>query len=206
MLKLCYSAASPFVRKVMVCASELGLEDGIERLESQAHPVERDERIGAFNPLAKVPAAFSEEGLALYDSRVICEYLDSRSQEAVLFPAPGAARWKALTLQALGDGIMDAAILARYERAVRPKEFQWEPWREGQIVKIRKGLEAIEKTCAGGLTGFDIGAVTLACALGYLDFRFGGEIDWREGNRAAAEWFAGVSERPSMAATRPPQA
>jgi glutathione S-transferase len=118
----------------MVCANVLGLSGEIERLDSAAHPVVRDERIALFNPLAKVPALRTEEGLCLYDSRVICEYLNARAQ-GHLYPKNADARWRSLAWQALGDGIIDAALLARYEFTARPPEKQWQGWADAQLKK-----------------------------------------------------------------------
>lgn len=134
MMQLFFATTSAYVRKVMVCASVLGLADEIERLDSAAHPIERDERIAVFNPLAKVPALRTENGLCLYDSRVICEYLNARAR-GDLYPAQGDARWRSLARQALGDGMIDAALLARYEFSARPPEKQWQNWADAQLKK-----------------------------------------------------------------------
>ena len=124
-MKLFFSPTSPYVRKCLIAAHELGLVDRIQLLPSSAHPVQRDARIIASNPLGKVPTLITDQGQALYDSRVICEYLDQLAGGGKLFPAAGPARWSALTLQALGDGILDGALLARYEDAARPEPLRW---------------------------------------------------------------------------------
>ncbi|MCJ9712167.1 glutathione S-transferase N-terminal domain-containing protein, partial [Bordetella hinzii] len=124
-MKLLYAPTSPYVRKVMVCAHLTGQAGRIQWLDSAAHPIRRDARIAAHNPLAKVPTLILDNGQALYDSRVICEYLASSAGDEHLFPATGAARWQALTWQALGDGLLDAALLARYEHTARPADRQW---------------------------------------------------------------------------------
>nr|WP_313657229.1 glutathione S-transferase [Achromobacter ruhlandii] len=203
MLKLLYAPTSPYVRKVMACAHLAGLAGRIQWLESAAHPVRRDDRIVAHNPLAKVPTLILEDGTALYDSRVICEYLADLGASADLFPAAGARRWQALTRQALGDGLLDAALLARYEHTARPAEFQWPAWREAQLAKVSACLDAIEQ-CASMLAtrAPTIGEVTLGCALGYLDFRFP-ELDWRARHTAAARWQEAFSALPAMQATLP---
>lgn len=135
MMQLYFAATSAYVRKVMVCATVLGLADEIEPLDSAAHPIERDERIATFNPLAKVPALRTESGLCLYDSRVICEYLNARARGG-LFPEGGDVRWGSLARQALGDGIIDAALLARYEFSTRPPEKQWQNWADAQLKRL----------------------------------------------------------------------
>ncbi|MGJ7573093.1 glutathione S-transferase [Variovorax sp. RB2P76] len=201
-LQLFHAPTSPYVRKVMATAALLGLADRIERLPSAAHPVRRDDRIAGFNPLAKVPAALSDDGQPLYDSRVICEYLD-HAGGGLLFPAPGPARWRALMLQALGDGLLDAALLARYERTARPDAVQSQGWYDAQLTKIGHALDAIEREAPVlSVDAPGIGEVTLGCALGYLDFRFAA-LPWREGRPQAAAWFARFDATPAMAATRP---
>ncbi|MCJ8140945.1 glutathione S-transferase [Falsirhodobacter halotolerans] len=199
-MKLYYGPASPFVRKVMVTAHEHGLQDRIERQSTAAHPVERDTRIQAANPLAKVPAALTEDGTALYDSRVICEYLDHLGGGG-LFPAPGPARWTALRRQALADGLMDALILIRYEHVARPENLRWSAWTDKQREKAFDALDAMN-TDIPDPACHDIGAISAACALGWMDFRFS-DLDWRAGRGALADWHAAFDARPSMVATRP---
>lgn len=199
-MKLYWGAASPFVRKVMVVAHELGLEESIERLDSAAHPIDRDRRIQAVHPLAKVPAATTDDGTALYDSRVICEYLDATAGGG-LFPSPGPARWTALRRQALADGLLDAALLIRYERLVRPGSRQWPDWIDKQHEKVIDALDAMQADPPAA-DCHDIGAISFGCALGWLDFRFP-DIDWRDVRPALAAWQAGFDARPAMIATRP---
>lgn len=202
MFKLYYASTSAFVRKVMVTAHCLGLADSIEKLDSAAHPIQRDERIARFNPLAKVPALQTPDGVSLYDSRVICEYLDGFAGGS-LFPAVGAQRWISLTRLALGDGLADAALLARYETSARPADKQWPQWRDAQLVKVEAALTEIETQASGfSRVPDDIGLIAIGCALGYLDFRFS-ELDWRATHPAAAAWFAEFDQHPAMLATRP---
>ncbi|RAI58334.1 glutathione S-transferase [Roseicella frigidaeris] len=199
-MKLFHSAASPFVRKVTVCAAELGI--ALERLPSAAHPIDRDKTIIPLNPLGKVPTLILEDGTALFDSRVICEYLDSQAGGGRLFPAAGPARWRALTEQSLGDGMLDAGILLRYEGVVRPPEKQSEAWRAGQMDKIACGLAELETRAAGFGERVDIGTITIGCTLGWLDFRFG-DLGWRQGRPQLAAWFERFAQRPSMAGSQP---
>lgn len=202
MMQLFYASTSAYVRKVMVCATLLGLADELERLDSAAHPIARDERIAAFNPLAKVPALRTENGMCLYDSRVICEYLNTRAR-GDLFPANGEARWRSLARQALGDGIIDAALLARYEFSARPPEKQWQDWADAQLKKVSAALSDIERQVSGfSEQPDDIGLIAIGCALGYLDFRFAG-LNWRASHPLTAAWFAVFDAHPAMAATRP---
>ncbi|WP_428028950.1 glutathione S-transferase N-terminal domain-containing protein [Ancylobacter sp.] len=204
-MKLLHAPTSPFVRKVMVVALETGLTERIEIVFNAASPLQRDPALTALNPLGKIPALVLDDGTALYDSAVICEYLANLAGDTTLFPAPGPARWQALTLQALGDGLLDAAVGNRYESVMRPAELRWPDWSQAQMAKIAGGLDAIEQAAHTGVIGptlHHIGLITLGCALGYLDFRYA-EMGWREGRPATAEWFAAFEERPAMAATRP---
>lgn len=199
-LSLFWGSASPFVRKVMVLAHELGLEGQIDIRDSAAHPVTRDARIQAFNPLAKVPAARTDDGVMLYDSRVICEYLDSHAGGG-LFPPAGPERWTALQRQALADGLLDAALLVRYEKLARPEALQWQQWIDKQLEKVGDALDAMAadpplSEC------HDIGAISCACALGWLDFRFP-QLRWRDNRPDLADWYAQFEMRPAMRATRP---
>jgi glutathione S-transferase len=200
-MKLFFSPTSPYVRKCLAVAHELGVADRIELMGSNAHPVNRDARIVAANPLGKVPTLLTDDGTALYDSRVICEYLDAQFGDGRLFPAHGAARWQALTLQSLADGMLDAALLARYEQIARPDELRWPDWQAGQLDKVETSLEALER---GDLPldpqRVDIGALALGCALWYVDLRFD-VLAWRARFPNVAQWNAVFSQRASMKAS-----
>lgn len=203
-MKLFYSATSPFVRKCLVCAHELGLRDRLEFLSASPHPVNRDRSLMARNPLGQVPTLVTDDGVVLYDSRVICEYFDSLAGGG-LIPAAGAARWHALLEQSLADGIMDAAVLSRYETAVRPESLRWADWVAGQLDKVHSALAEIEQRAGGFADRIDIGTIAVACALGYLDFRYAA-LEWRQGHPQAAAWHADFARRVSMTATQPPPA
>jgi glutathione S-transferase len=200
-MKIFHSPLSPYVRKCMVVALELGLADRIEIVAGAANPITRDQSIVAKNPLGKVPTLLTDDGVALYDSRVICEYLNDLGHGKLL-PATGPARWQILTEQSMGDGILDAALLARYENAMRPEALRWTEWTNGQLEKVHSGLAMIDAHAASWGDAFDLGKITLACALGYLDFRFP-NIDWRKQYPKAALWFAKFNGRASMQATIP---
>jgi glutathione S-transferase len=200
-MQLHHNVASPFVRKVMVVAIESGLEGRIEPVNRTMTPVNPDAPLCADNPLGKIPCLITDDGLALYDSRVICEYLDSLHDGPKMFPAAGPARWTALRRQAQGDGIMDAGILARYETFLRPEAMRWADWIDNQKQKVARALDALEPEAAR-LEAFDIGTIALGCALGYLDFRFGAD-DWRGRRPQLAAWFERFGKRPSMATTMP---
>ena len=199
-MKLYFNPASPYVRKVRVTAHELDLSGRIELISISLTPVSPHDGLRSSNPLGKIPALVLDDGTTLYDSPVVCEYLDALAGGNRIFPAAGAARWTALRRQALADGIMDAAVLTRYEDAVRPKELRWQEWIDGQFLKIRTTLDALERENLEGV--FDIGTISIACALGYLDLRFASE-GWRTSRPRLAAWVAAIGKRPSLAATAP---
>lgn len=198
-MKLFYSPTSPYVRKVNICAIELGLEKQIELIV--ANPWEADDRLLANNPLSKVPTLITDDGMELFDSPVICEYLDSITGQSVLIPAKGSERWQALKLEALGDGILDAAVLRFLERK-RPADQQSKDWDTMQKDSILRSLQYLENNISIWPANLTIGQIAVACALGYLDFRFVDE-DWRQVQPSLASWYAGFGERSSMQATRP---
>ncbi|WP_443190246.1 glutathione S-transferase N-terminal domain-containing protein [Pseudomonas indica] len=201
-MQLIYAAASPFARKVRVLASETGLLPGIELIGTAVLPVTLNEQINRLNPLGKIPVLLTDDGEALFDSRVICEYLDSLHDRPRLFPSEPAVRWPVLRLAALADGLMEAALLVRYERAVRPFEHQWDDWAEGQLGKVRRALTALEAHAEQLQSPLNIAHITVACALGYLDFRFA-EIAWRETHPGLAKFQETFAARESMQTTIP---
>ena len=198
-MKLRYSPLSPFVRKVTVTLIEIGLEDKVERIPTDVWDPETD--IAKDNPLGKIPTLITDDGKALYDSPVICEYLDGLHDGDKLFPASGQARWRALGLQALGDGMSEAGVLKLLETR-RPEEMQYEKWMARQTAAVLRAMDSLESD-ADGLEGAPtIGHVAVGCSLGWLDFRFA-DLGWRQDRPGLAEWFEGFSERPSMTATVP---
>jgi glutathione S-transferase len=200
-MKLFYSIASPFVRKCLVSAHELGLVDRLELLPAAAHPVNRDRSVVAHNPLGKVPTLIMDDGNELYDSRVICEFLNSLG-DGHLLPAQGAARWQVLLDQALADGLLDAAVLTRYETLARPEKLRWPEWIVGQLEKVDCALAQFERRAPGFANRVDLGTISAACALGYLDFRYE-PMGWRAKYPHVAVWYQNFGERPSMIVTRP---
>ena len=201
-MKLHHSTTSPFVRKVMVSAMELGLADRIEKVPAKVSPIVRTSPVIADNPLGKLPTLIADDGMVLYDSRVICEYLDALAGGGRILPAPGPARWRALTEQALADGMTDAALLERYETTLRPAEKLWLQWRDGQHDKVVKTLDRLERIAADFGARVDIGTIAAACALSYLDFRFP-DLGWRQQRPHLAGWLTTFAARPSMTATVP---
>jgi glutathione S-transferase len=200
-MKLFYSAASPFVRKCLVSAHEVGLAERLELLPAAAHPVNRDRTVVAHNPLGKVPTLIMDDGTVLYDSRVICEFLNSLG-DGHLLPVQGAARWQVLLDQALADGLLDAAVLTRYETFARPEKLRWPEWIEGQLDKVGCALAEFERRAAGFAARVDLGTISVACALGYLDFRYE-PMGWRAKYPTTAAWYQHFGERKSMVVTRP---
>lgn len=201
-MKLYVSPASPFGRKASITIAELGLGARVVQEPASVTPISRNDEVARANPLVKIPTLVLDDGTSLYDSPVICEYLDHLSGAPRLFPAAGPARWSALRRQALADGLMDAAVLLRYEQALRPEESRWPEWMAGQTGKMTGALDAMEAETPAFGAAFDIGHIACACALGYLDLRYA-HLHWRDGRPALAAWFAVVSERPSMVATMP---
>lgn len=198
-MKLYYSATSPYVRKVNVCAIELGLDEKLERIFT--NPWEKDDKLLADNPLSKVPTLITDDGIVLYDSPVICEYLDTVQGGGVLIPASGTEHWNELRLQALGDGILDAAVLRFLERK-RPNFQQSSEWDSIQQSAIQRALESLESKVNEWKADVTIGQIAVACALGYLDFRFA-EDNWRQGQPGLTGWFETFAQRESMQATIP---
>jgi glutathione S-transferase len=199
-VKLYFSAASPYVRKVMVTAIETGLDKKIQQLPVSVVPTKPNADIARDNPLMKVPTLVTDGGESLFDSRVICEYLDSLHDGRKLIPASGGERWRVLRLQALGDGILDAGIISRYELAIRPQEKQWSDWLAGQAKKITQGLDLAETENLGG--PLNLGQIAIACAIGWLEFRKPiGDI--RPGRPKLFAWYDEFAKRPSMQATVP---
>ncbi|HJO75905.1 MAG TPA: glutathione S-transferase N-terminal domain-containing protein [Rhodospirillales bacterium] len=198
-MKLRYSLASPYARKVTVTAIETGLEDQLEKILSK--PFDANTKIGDVNPLGKIPALILDDGQVLYDSPVICEYLDSLHDGDKLFPASGDARWRALKLQALGDGMTDAGVACRME-GLRPEEFQYDKWVRRQTAVIFRSMDALENGMDALEGPLSIGHVAIACSIGWLEFRLS-DLNWRGERPGLAAWFEDFSDRPSMIQTAP---
>ena len=184
-MKLYYSPSSPYARKVRVVALLTGLDKKMDMVNVGLTPVAPNADVDKHNPIGKIPA-LSVKGRKL-------------------FPRKGRARWVALRQQAMGDGLLDAALLARYEGFLRPEDKRWPDWSKGQIKKIDGVLDRLEAEAKSLKGKPGIGTITIACALGYLDFRFASH-DWRGKRPRLAKWFATFSKLPSMKATVPPPA
>jgi glutathione S-transferase len=196
-VKLYYSATSPYVRKVVACAIIRGLDSRIERHATNPHASPAD--LVADNPVSKVPCLVTEDGLSLFGSQLICEYLDSLGDELPLFPEHGAPRWRALKFQSLGDGILDAAVPCRGEQA-KPSEAARDTTIERYKAAISRSVTVLENDPPH--KHIDIGSITVACALGYLDFRFAAD-PWRTGHPKLTAWYEAFVQNKGLAETAP---
>lgn len=199
-MQLRYSPTSPYVRKVSVLALETGQADALERIATNPWDPESD--LVGDNPLGKVPALLRDGRQTLFDSRVVCEYLDAQHDGPRLFPPEGEARWRALRWQALGDGVLDAAVLAFLESGRRPEALRWAVWLERQRSSIGRALDTLEQEVAQVSAQLDIGQIAVGCALGYLDFRHA-PLRWRDGRAALAAWHETLAARDSFRQTQP---
>ncbi len=200
-MKLLSNSLSPYGRKVKIAMGLKGLKDRIEIVPVDTNIVDNPV-INRPNPLAKIPVLVVDGNAAIYDSHVICEYLDSLSPSPVLFPKGGLERVKTLTLGALADGILDAALLLVYEKRFRPEALWHAPWQERQQAKIDRALDHLEQAPPAWPATPDYGHLTLACALGYLDFRHEGK--WRPARPMLVAWLDRFAEAvPAFEETRP---
>lgn len=194
-MKLYSSPTSPYVRKVRVLALELGTP--LELQPVAVHAIPSD--FGKINPVNRIPALELDDGELIFDSRVICEYLDVAAGGRFL-PSAGPERWRVLKLQVFGDGILDAAV-PRYFELQRPPQQRSDHRLAEYERSMRQTLDALEQE-AERLGEANLGAIAVGCALGYLDFRFADE-PWREGRPRLAAWYEAFAARPSMAQTAP---
>lgn len=200
-LKLHRSPASPFVRIVEVALLETGISDRVERVAATGTPLDPGSLPLVQNPLGKIPTLERSDGPAIYDSRVICRYLDDLAGGR-LYPQPPRL-WETLTLEATAHGIAEAAVSIVYEDRLRSEQHRSAPWVKAQWSKVARSLDAVESRWMSHLAGpLDMSHVALGCALGYLDLRHGAR-EWRDGRPALAGWAARFLERPAMAATSP---
>ena len=201
-MRLYWSSRSPYARKVMAFAHEAGVADRIETVRTLVSMTAPNRDLMKVNPLAKIPTLVTDDGLVLFDSSVICEYLDGLNRGQKLFPAAPAERWPALRWQALGNNMLDNLVPWRNER-LRPPPQQSPETLAAFELKIRSVVSVLDAE-AGALdkakTG--IGHVTIAVALGYIDFRFS-DLGWRDGHARIAGWYENFFRRPSMQATIP---
>ncbi|RDV05009.1 glutathione S-transferase [Undibacter mobilis] len=199
-MKLFWSSRSPFVRKVMIVAHELGIAERIEHVRTVVHPAKPNAEVMAFHPISKIPALISDDGQAIYDSRVICEYLDDRFGKGALLPASGPGRWQVLTRHSMIDALTETCVMWNGERR-KPQELRDEQIVAASAVRVTSGLNALEADIAffeeEGLT---LAHAAAASALAYLDFRLD-TFAWRESQPRLSRWFAEFSKRPSFVET-----
>ena len=203
MMKLYHSPTSPFVRKVRVAATELGLADRLVLETTHVSPVERNRAYAdAVNPLRKIPALVTDDGEVIVDSSVICDYLDALAGGGRIIPAAGPARWQVLTAHMVADGMCDAAVLLRYETVARPEASRWPTWIDDQWDRVHAGLAWFERHDEALAPPLDLAQIALGCLLGYLDLRFA-DSGWPERCPKLAAWYGEIAARPSFASTRP---
>lgn len=200
MMKLLSSPTSPFVRKVMITLHETGQMGDVEVVPVSNSPTGPDASVTAANPVGKIPTLIREDGPAIYDSRVICRFLDDRAK-ANLYPENRL--WDVLTLEATADGMMEAALAMTYEARMRPEDKQYPAWVEAQWAKVDRAVTAVNSLWMSHLHGrLDMSHIAIAAALSYVDLRHDAR-NWRAGHDALAAWHKGFCERPSMLATQP---
>jgi glutathione S-transferase len=201
-MRLFCSHTSPYARKILVLLAEAGRSDDVTLVMGSGTPVESGAAPLAQNPLGKIPVLERDDGVSLYDSRVITRFLDVHFA-AALYPA-APRLWETLTLEATADGIVDAAILMVYEDRIRPEDKRFAPWVEGQWAKVDRALDVLESRWISHLQGpLDMGQIAVGCALAYLDFRHDAR-KWRKSRPVLATWEAEFAQRDSMKATAPP--
>jgi glutathione S-transferase len=196
-MKLFYSVTSPYVRKVRAVAISLGISDQITLVPVDAHASPPE--LLAVNPLSKVPCLITADGAAIFDSPVICEYLDMLADGLPLIPRDPPHRVLTLRMQAIGDGLLDAMVLRRMEQ-MRPEEAARRKVLNRQRDTIIRTLDFLERDAPA--TYLDVGTISVACALGYADFRFSEDV-WRDGRPGLTAWFERISETPGLRQTGP---
>lgn len=201
-MKLLYQTHSPYARKVLVAAHELGLQHRIEVVHHDTSPIRRNDEVFALNPLGKVPVLIVDDGPALFDSSVICEYLDGLHGGAKIIPVEHRARFRALRRQALALGMADAGIAARWEAERRPEASRWPPMLQAQLDKIAAACDLLEHELGEAPPAQavpDIGDIALATTLSWIAFRH--VYPFTDGRPRLSAWYARFSQRPSMLAT-----
>lgn len=199
-MKLLYSPASPYVRKVMITAHELGLADQLDLSTGGSSPLDPNPDIVAANPVGRIPALILDDDTVLTDSRVICRYLNHLAGGALY--GTGAAEFPIIAREAIAEGMIDSTLLIVYEGRLRPEGMRFQPWIDGQKDKILEACTRLDGRIDEYSGAVSIDKIALAAALGYLDFRLP-DLGWRDGRGTLADWFAGFSERASIKATMP---
>lgn len=197
-MKLYYTRTSPYARKVRIAAIEKGLLDKIELVEVNLR--EKTDELFATNPLGKIPALVTDDGQVIFDSPVICEYLEEIKLELSLY-SKGKEKYAVLTLAAMADGLMDSAVALFVEDKLRPGEKRFDKMSEKHLADVQRVLSVLDKKVAE-LSKFNIASIAAAAALGYLSFRHA-DMGWPEKHKKLAAWFAEFSKRESLKQTEP---
>ena len=201
-MRLAYAAASPFARKPYILLHELDLLDTVEVYNPGAvTPASANEELNQVNPLGMIPVLALNERQGIYDSAVICEYINDLGK-GHFYPTDPQARLRSLQLHALANGIMDISVAMRYETALRPENLRWPEWIAEQTVRVDQGLQALEQQSEDFDPAFTIGEVAVVAALGYQDFRYS-ERNWRASCPRLSKWFEQISTRPSVSSSVP---
>lgn len=198
-MKLQYSPNSPYVRKVVILALELGIADQITNEALTLSPYDPNPDVVVLNPLGKIPVLMADDGNALFGSIVACEYLSALANDQTWFPPVGAKRWHALRCNAVADGMLEAAQLVRFE-STRPEPYRFAKWIDAQTAKIMRSFAYLETHLPAD---DDMGSISVASAIGWLDFRFP-ELAWRDQAPKLTQWFDKFSQRESFSSTRHP--
>jgi len=199
-MKLYGDLLSPFVRMSMVTAHEVGLGSRVAHIVENTNPAKVNERLAALSPIGKIPILETDHGHGVYDSRVIMEYLCHVAGNTALIPNDGVKRFRVLTLQALGQGMADAAVAYRYEVAARPKGLQWEDWMTRALARIHAAQDDVETNWMDSLSEINVGSIAVGVTLAYIDFRMP-DFGWRNGRPKLAAWHEGFCKRDSMIKT-----
>jgi glutathione S-transferase len=204
-MKLTYSPASPFARKVRIAAIELGLIDRIELVPTTLTPVTSNDEYSRISPVKKLPVLILNNGEVILDSYVIVEYLDELAGGGRLLPASGPARWKIKSDHSLLQGMLDSMLLCRYENAVRPEGLRWKAWSDDHWSRVWKGMARFEQQADMLSRPLDVAQIALVCVLGYADFRFA-DCGWRKAYPKLDAFHQNMLERPSVKTSVPPPA
>ncbi|MDE1933095.1 glutathione S-transferase family protein [Bradyrhizobium sp.] len=204
-MKLTFSAASPFARKVRIAAIELGLIDQIEFVPTTVAPTQANEEYSRITPLKKLPVLILDDGSVILDSYVIVEYLDELAGGGKLIPASGPDRWKVKSDHSLLQGMLDSMLLCRYERMVRPQALQWQGWADDHWNRAWRGMAVFNDKPEVLSRPLDIVQIALTCVLGYADFRYP-DCGWRKAYPNLDAFHERMLQRPSVKISLPPKA
>lgn len=191
---------SPFVRMTFVTAHEIGLGDKVRHEKEMVSPTKANPKLTALSPIGKVPVLETDHGHAIYDSRVIIEYLCHVAGNGTLIPDDGVKRFRVLTLLALAQGLGDAAVAYRYETAARPKDLQWAEWSARQMARMTAAVDELEAKWQPCLAEVNAGSIAAAVVLSYIDFRLP-DVAWRDGRPKLAAFHQAFAARDSMRKT-----